>query len=227
MISNLGQIGTSLRSELSLNDEHFPHRYTGENVTLSEGYLPLSAEQVNIWSHSKHTSSSWSDPYETLQICSIGIESKTNWNYTRPAYSFQSYLPSSVLNAHTQLCQLPSFPSSSPSPLDILPKPAGQSWSVLCVALVGQDRSCHKFLGRSDQNCGYHGTQGFHRLIMGWENVVRKKAQSFLIGLRQNCRWLRAYNKHKFSKAFEFCLDRPIHFGVTYPWVEKMTLSAA
>ena len=59
-------------------------------------------------------------------------------------------------------------------------KPVGQSWSYIMCNVIGVGKSCVRFLGRLDQNSGFHGNRK-PPLTYNGENDVSTFSRLFLI----------------------------------------------
>ena len=94
-------------------------------------------------------------------------------------------------------------------------KPVGQSWSNFMYSIIGVGKGCMRFLGRLDQNSGFHGNRKPPLTYNGEKDVSifsRLFFDPILFILAGN------EDMHKISDEFEFRPDRTTDYGVSCPW---------
>ena len=92
---------------------------------------------------------------------------------------------------------------------------------ILSVASLGWGKGCIRFLGRSDQNCGYHGNRKLPLTYNG-KNSVSAFSQSPLIWIFVKL----AGNKDRHKILDEFVgQGQTFHYRVIHPWAFPLTLN--
>ena len=97
-------------------------------------------------------------------------------------------------------------------------KPVGQSWSNFMCSIIGVGERCIRFLGRLDQNSGFHGNKK-PPSTYNEENDV----STFFSVVFDPILFIHAGNEdmHKISHEFEFSPDWTTDYRVSCPWASK------
>ena len=146
----------------------------------------------------------WNWPV-VCRVAFITFLTHLNRRLTRWAYSISMVRCPSVVVAHTFKLEYLWCQSAN---LD----------QILCVASLGWGKGCIWFLGRLDQNSGFHGNRK-PPLTYNGENDVSTFPRLFLI---QSFLYLQVTeDMHKISDEFEFQPDRTTDYRVSCPWASK------